>query len=102
MTMTIRHAIQLSITLFALSMLPASRVAGAVTAGDEQAADPIYTQARDLIDQGQFDRAIEQFNRMISDKSDRTDAALYWKAYSLAKLGQRLEALNTLADLQKR
>ncbi len=32
----------------------------------------------------------------------RTDAALYWKAYSLAKLGQRDEALNTLADLQKR
>ena len=30
------------------------------------------------------------------------DAALYWKSYSLAKQGQRDQALSTLADLQKR
>jgi HEAT repeat protein len=39
---------------------------------------------------------------VIDLKSSRTDAALYWKAYSQSKLGQRADALGTLADLQKR
>ena len=65
-------------------------------------ADDLYDEGREAIEEGRYDRAIDRFNRLIELKTSRTDAALYWKAYSLAKLGQRADALNTLADLQKR
>ncbi len=72
----------------------------ALTAAEEQ-ADVVYVQARDLIEQGRFDAAIDRLNQLIAEKSSRTDAALYWRAYSLAKIGQRADALSTLEDLQK-
>jgi tetratricopeptide (TPR) repeat protein len=64
-------------------------------------ADDLYDQARDLIEQGKFDRAVSALDRLIGLKSNRTDAAMYWKAYSLSKLGQRAEALTALSDLIK-
>ena len=65
-------------------------------------ADDLYDEGREAIEEGRYDRALDRFNRLIEMKSNRTDAALYWKAYSQYKLGQRAEALNTVADLQKR
>jgi tetratricopeptide (TPR) repeat protein len=64
-------------------------------------ADDLYERARDLIEQGRFDRAVADLDRLIALKSNRTDAALYWKAYSLSKLGQRAEALAAIAELTK-
>src|SRR5437764_11943504 len=64
-------------------------------------ADELYSEGRELIEEGKYDRAVERFNRLIDLKSNRTDAALYWKAYSLNKLGQRAEAMTALTDLQK-
>ena len=64
-------------------------------------ADELYSEGRELIEEGRYDRPAERFNRLIDLKSNRTDAALYWKAYSLNKLGQRAEALTALTDLQK-
>jgi tetratricopeptide (TPR) repeat protein len=65
-------------------------------------ADDLYSEGREAIESGRYDRAVERFDKLIELKSSRTDAALYWKAYSLAKLAQRDEALKTLTDLQKR
>jgi tetratricopeptide (TPR) repeat protein len=65
-------------------------------------ADELYDEGREAIEEGRYDRAVDRFTRLIDMKSTRTDAALYWKAYSQSKLGQRGEALTTLADLQKR
>jgi HEAT repeat protein len=65
-------------------------------------ADDLYDEGRQAIEEGRYDRAVDRFDRVIDLKSSRTDAALYWKAYSLAKLGQRADVLGTLADLQKR
>src|ERR1700716_3515592 len=62
-------------------------------------ADDLYDRARDLIEQGKFDRAVSDLDRLIGLKSNRTDAAMHWKAYSLSKLGQRAEALTALTDL---
>jgi tetratricopeptide (TPR) repeat protein len=80
---------------FKMSTLP-----GGVREDDR--ADDLYDEGREAIEEGRYDRAVDRFNRVIDMKSSRTDAALYWKAYSLAKLGQRADALSTLADLQKR
>jgi tetratricopeptide (TPR) repeat protein len=62
-------------------------------------ADDLYDRARDLMENGRFDRALVELDRLIALKSPRTDAALYWKAYSLARLGQRAEALSAISDL---
>jgi len=86
------------------AMAPAARanLHTVVLAVDDDRADELYDEGREAIEEGKYDRAVDRFNRLIELKSARTDSALYWKAYSLAKLGQRAEALNTLADLQKR
>jgi hypothetical protein len=66
-------------------------------------ADSVYQQARRSIDQGRYERAIEQLDWLITMAGNtRIDAALYWKSYVLAKQGQGAQALTTLADLQKR
>ena len=86
-------------------MIAAMKYAAAPRPADMEAddrADDLYDQGREAIEEGRYDRAIDRFSRVIDLKSSRTDAALYWKAYSLAKLGQRADALSTLADLQKR
>jgi hypothetical protein len=67
----------------------------------DERADELYDEGREAIEEGRYDRAVDRFTRLIALKSNRTDAALYWKAYSQAKLGQRADALSTLADLQK-
>ena len=88
----------------AMPALPAIPAIPAFTGWRESAddrADDLYDRARDLIEQGQFDRAVSDLDRLIGLKSNRTDAAIYWKAYSLAKLGQRAEALAALGDLYK-
>ena len=74
---------------------------GGLTPDQQERADELYERARDLIENARFERAVVELDRLIPLKSNRTDAALYWKAYVLARLGQRPEALNTIADLTK-
>src|SRR5207249_9664871 len=63
--------------------------------------DDLYNEGREAIEEGKYERALDRFGRLIDLKTTRTDAALYWKAYSLAKLGRRADALSALADLQQ-
>jgi tetratricopeptide (TPR) repeat protein len=120
--MDMTHTLCSSLLLAALATIPAApaiaqpggltkafnvgalRGLGAIDAGvdADDRADDLYDEGRNAIEDGRYDRAVDRFNRLIDLKTTRTDAALYWKAYSLAKLGQRDEALTTLADLQKR
>jgi tetratricopeptide (TPR) repeat protein len=60
-----------------------------------------YSQARNRIDNNQYDRALEPLDKVISAKGERADGAMYWKAYSLMKLARRDEALSTLGQLTK-
>ena len=79
---------------------PFPAIAGWRESADDR-ADDLYDRARDLIEQGKFDRAVSDLDRLIGLRSNRTDAAMYWKAYSLSKLGQRADALTALGDLIK-
>jgi tetratricopeptide (TPR) repeat protein len=99
---------RIALTLLLLAG-PAAGASAAAPWGDmrlatdiDDRADDLYDEGRDAIEEGKYDRAIDRFTKLIELKTNRTDAALYWKAYSLSKLGQRSEALTTLADLQKR
>jgi HEAT repeat protein len=61
----------------------------------------VYEQARDYIDDGKYDRAIERLNDVVSMKGARADAALYYKAWAQNKSGQRSEAFATIGTLEK-
>src|SRR5688500_19807832 len=60
-----------------------------------------YSQGQDEADQYRWDRALTYFNRVIDAKGSKLDGALYWKAFSQNRLGQRSEALTTIAELSK-
>ena len=89
--------------IFVISVLFTALAVPAVsqTPASNDRARQLYDQGFDAIEQGRYDRALEGFNRLIEMKTDMTDAALYWKAYSLAKVGQAFDALAALADLEK-
>ena len=49
----------------------------------------------------EYDKAIASFDRAVAQKSPRADGALYWKAFSLFKLGRRDDALAAIAQLRR-
>ena len=76
----------------------------ATTAADDQdksREEDLYEEGTDLIDDSKWQEAAEKFDRVIQMHGKRADAALYWKAWALNKLGRRPEALTTLAELQR-
>ncbi len=74
---------------------------GFVEARGSERDESSYTSATQALDSKQWAKAVELFNNIPLD-SPRADSALYWKAYALNKLGRRPEALETIANLQKR
>jgi hypothetical protein len=115
--MTIKHIITTSTLLLALAApavaqapdpppappAPEARPArgAGVGRGIGRGIDPeaLYDQARQAIENSQFDRALEELNRVIADVNSRTDAAMYWKAYSQSKLALTEDALRTIQDM---
>lgn len=61
----------------------------------------IYEEARRMVDESRWERAVERFNDVIGMKGRLADAALYHKAYSQDRLGQRAEALATIQALSR-
>jgi HEAT repeat protein len=66
----------------------------------EREADA-YSEGYDAITEARWDRALAQLNRVVEMKGPKADAALYWKSYAQNRLGQRAEALTTIAELTK-
>ena len=63
--------------------------------------DGLYNRGQRALDRGQYDEALADFNRVVSNGGSRAEGALYWKAYTLNKLGRRDEARAAVADLRK-
>ena len=63
--------------------------------------EALYEHAREAIENSQFDRALRDLDRAIGRMSNRTDAAMYWKAYSQSKLAMSAEALETIKEMAK-
>ncbi len=61
----------------------------------------MFEAASSEMDAGRWDRALEEFGRIAGMKGPRADGAMYWKAYAQDRLGQRAEALTTIAELSK-
>jgi hypothetical protein len=64
------------------------------------APDDAYVVGTRALDQQHWSEAVTAFDEVIRAKSARADAALYWKAYSLNKLGNGPLALATCYQLR--
>jgi hypothetical protein len=65
-----------------------------------ESENQLYERGTQALDERRWERAEELFDDVVKLKGRRADAALYWKAYAQNKLGQRGEALATIAALR--
>jgi HEAT repeat protein len=66
--------------------------------GDERG---MYNNGLNALQNRQYDRAIVQFERVISLKGAYADAAMYWKAFSQRSLVRTDDALATITALRR-
>jgi tetratricopeptide (TPR) repeat protein len=64
--------------------------------------DQAYEEGQEALEEGRWQKAVELFGRVIEGNGTRADAAMYWRAYALDRLGQKADALNATAELIKR
>jgi HEAT repeat protein len=75
----------------------------ALEGGDEDSRQQdAYEKGTDALDDGKWEKAVSAFTTAAGLPGDRTDGALYWKAYAQNKLGRRADALATLEDFKRR
>lgn len=69
--------------------------------GRRRGDDGLYSAGQRALDRSQWDEALADFDRVVANGGTRAEGALYWKAYTLNKLGRRDEARAAIADLRK-
>jgi tetratricopeptide (TPR) repeat protein len=62
--------------------------------------DPLYNEGMKAMDEGRWADAAATFDKEAVKNPDNSEASLYWKAYSLEKLGKHDEANITCAQLE--
>jgi len=63
--------------------------------------EELYAQGNKAMNEQRWSDAVTAFDRAAAAKGKREDASLYWKAYSLNKLGRKDEARATCDILRK-
>jgi len=63
--------------------------------------DQLYSAGTAALDSGNYDDAVRKFDEAAGLRGRKADAALYWKAYSLNKAGNKPAAQATIAELRK-
>ena len=66
--------------------------------GDEEG---LYRRAARELDERQYEKALESYNRVIEAKGTHIEGALYWKAYALSRLGHGDQAQAALDELKR-
>ncbi len=61
-----------------------------------------YQAGLNAIDESRWEEAREEFDGIAKLGGSNADAALYWRAYSEDKLGRRVDALATIAELERK
>jgi len=69
--------------------------------GRHDSPDRAYERGQRALDSRNWDEALDRFTEAAGSGGSRADGAFYWKAYALAKLGRRDEALAAIAELRK-
>jgi HEAT repeat protein len=81
--------------------MPAFMASQAVFHGGRTDHERSYEGGIQALDRRHYERALEAFSQAAMTAGSRTDGALFWKAYTLHRLGRRDEALAALAELRK-
>ena len=63
--------------------------------------EALYSEGTKAMDEQRWSDAVTAFDRVVAAKGHLSDAGLYWKAYSLDKLGRKDEARATCESLSK-
>ncbi|HET8888907.1 MAG TPA: outer membrane protein assembly factor BamD [Candidatus Angelobacter sp.] len=63
--------------------------------------DELYSSGKEALDNGEFDKAIKQFDEVIKIHGRRADGAMYWKAYTQGKAGYKAQGLATIGEFRK-
>jgi HEAT repeat protein len=63
--------------------------------------DAAYNDGQAALNEGRWSDAIEKFDQVIAAKGNRAAGAMYWKAFSLNKLGRTQQALDTIATVRR-
>ena len=74
--------------------------AGPIIATSAPDDDPAYAAGTKAMNESRWSDAVTSFDQVINARGKRSDAALYWKAYSLDKLGKQGLAIGTCEKLQ--
>jgi HEAT repeat protein len=69
--------------------------------GGQDSESSSYSAGLSLLQNRQYDQAINRFDRAIAAKGSHADAAWYWKAFAQYKLGKTEDALASIATLRK-
>ena len=78
-----------------------ARPARGFSFGGRGGEDGIYRAASRELDERQYEKALENFNRVIEVKGTHIEGALYWKAYALSRLGRGDQAAAALDELKR-
>ena len=82
----------------AMQVEPAAQAAPAANASPDEA---LYTAGTKAMDEQRWADAVTTFDKVAAAKGKHADAALYWKAYSLDKLGKKDEAQSVCDSLRQ-
>ncbi len=65
-----------------------------------KADSSLYDRGQKALDDHHYDQALDCFTEVVSRGGPKADGALYWKAYTLNKLGRRDDALAAISQLR--
>jgi hypothetical protein len=100
--MKLRHPILCTSLLFT-AFLACAPFAQAAQAGKQDAKiDAGFAEGTKALNEQRWNDALTFFDKASRDENGRTDAALYWKAYTLSKLNRTQEVLETCNTLRTR
>jgi hypothetical protein len=60
----------------------------------------LYGRGQTALDNHKYDEALDYFTEVVARGGPKADGALYWKAYTLNKLGRSAEATAAIAQLR--
>jgi TolA-binding protein len=60
----------------------------------------LYGRGQSALDDHKYDQALDAFTEVVARGGPKADGALYWKAYTLNKLGKRDEAVAAIGQLR--
>jgi len=75
--------------------------AGARIVRSHDSEERMYRRGAEYLDKHDWEKAADAYDQVIEFKGSKAEGAYYWKAYALAKLGRRDQALAQIAELQK-